>query len=275
MMRISVWSSFLVELPPEEMVKTLVEHDFRAAELSSEHGWELLKRGDGESVGSEFKAFAADHGFAFPQAHFDLGADISQPDGSAERQAVLDNMKRWCDFFVAVGVKAGVMHPGGERLWKQGWERSDTLKLSAEVLQELLAHIAGTPLTLCLENSWHYEDTMHLVDTIDSPDLCVCMDTGHLNLTGGHWRAFAEWSGDRLKALHIADNMGETDNHILPYGLGTIKWEGFAETLRSIGYEGLFNFEVGGDAHGRPLSVQLAKLDYTRELAKVMLSEQG
>ena len=112
---------------------------------------------------------------------------------------------------------------------------------------------------------------MHLVDSIASPDLCVCMDTGHLNLTGGHWSDFADWAGDRLKALHIADNMGKTDNHILPYGLGTIRWEGFADTLRSIGYEGLFNFEVGGDAHGRPLPVQLAKLDYARELARFML----
>lgn len=270
-MRISVWSSFLAELSPEDAVRRFVDHGFVVSELSSEHGWDLLRRGDPEAVGAEFKAFAADLGFSFPQAHFDLGADIAQPDGSAERQDALDNMKRWCDFFVALGVQAGVLHPGGEGLWKQGWARKDTLPCSASLLHELLEYIDGTPLTLCLENSWHHEDTMSLVDSIAAPNLCVCMDTGHLNLTGSHWREFATWAGPRLKALHIADNMGETDNHLLPYGPGTINWDGFATLLQSIGYAGLFNFEVGGEAHGRPLAVQLAKLDYTRELAKAML----
>ncbi len=94
-------------------------------------------------MGSEFKAFAADLGFSFPQAHFDLGADIAQPESSAERQQMLDHMKRWCDFFAAVGVEAGVLHPGGERLWKEGWERKDTLKCSTSMLHDLLEHVAA------------------------------------------------------------------------------------------------------------------------------------
>jgi len=270
-MRISLWSYYLEGLTPEEMVRTFVERGWRCAELSSEHGHDLLSRGDAARTGAEFRAFAEDHGFSFPQAHFDLGADIAQPSGSAERYQVVDNLKRWCDLFAALGVRAGVLHPGGESLWKLGWKRADTLELSAEVLRELLEYVSGAPTEICLENSWHHEDTMHLVDTIASPDLNVCMDTGHLNLTGGSWADFIKWAGQRLKALHIADNLGTNDDHILPYGKGTIEWEGFADALRAVGYEGLFNFEVGGESSRRPLAVRLAKLDYIRELARIML----
>jgi sugar phosphate isomerase/epimerase len=273
-MRISVWSWFLCGMTPEDVVTTFVKHGFECTELSSEHGNELLERGDAVRTGTKLKAFGADHGFSFPQAHFDLATDICQPSGSKERQAVMDSMKRWCDLFAALDVRAGVLHPGGERLWEMGWERADTLKCSAEVLHELLEHVADSPTKLCLENSWHHEDTMHLVDTIASPDLCVCMDTGHLNLTGGSWPEFTKWAGKRLKALHIADNLGSNDDHILPFGPGTIKWDGFADALKDVGYEGLFNFEVGGETRYRPLDVRLAKLDYVRRLALIMLGEE-
>jgi len=271
-MRVSVWSYFLEGLSPEEMVSTFAENGFDCAELSSEHGNDLLAR-VAPSSSADFKAFADGQDFSFPQAHFDLQADISQPPGTIERRSTLDTMKRWCELFATLDVKAGVLHPGGQRLWKEGVERDETLKYSAEVLYELLEFVSDTPTTLCLENSWHYEDTMHLVDTIASPDLGTCMDTGHLNLTGGHWREYIEWAGPRLKAIHIADNLGTTDNHILPYGPGTIQWHGFADALRAVNYQGLFNFEVGGESSNHPLSVRLKKLAYIRELAKVMLEE--
>jgi len=271
-LRISVWSWYLEGLSAEDMVKTFSAHGWECSELSSEHGHELLARGDPHRIGAEFRRFAEEHNFSFPQAHFNLGADISQPAGSIERREVIDDMKQWCDFFSALGVKAGVLHPGGERLWDLGWQRKDTLICSAEVLGELLEHVAGGELKLCLENSWHHEDTMHLVDTIASPDLCVCMDTGHLNLTGDKWQDFTRWAGKRLKALHIADNLGQTDNHLLPFGAGKIRWDGFADALRAVGYDGLFNFEVGGESSGRPLEIRLAKLDYIRRLASYMLT---
>lgn len=271
-MRISVWSYFLEGLSPEDMVSTFAENGFDCAELSSEHGNDLLAR-SGPSSAADFKAFVDGLGFSFPQAHFDLQTDIGQPPGTVERQRMLDTMKRWCELFAVLDVKAGVLHPGGERLWGEGVGREETLRYSTEVLHELLEFVSDTPTTLCLENSWHHEDTMHLVDSIASADLATCMDTGHLNLTGSHWSEYMEWAGPRLKALHITDNLGTTDNHILPYGPGTIQWNGFADALRAVGYQGLFNFEVGGESSRHPLNVRLKKLAYIRELAHVMLAE--
>jgi sugar phosphate isomerase/epimerase len=272
-MRISIWSYFLEGLTPEEMVNTFVDNGWRNAELSSEHGHDLIARGDPATTGAAFKTYADNHNFSFPQAHFDLSADLAQPAGSPERDAVLDNMKRWCDLFAELDVRAAVLHPGGERLWKLGIEREETIKYSAEVLQVLAQYVEGTPITLCLENIWHHEDTMHLVDTIDSPRLATCMDTGHLNLTGSHWSEYIKWAGKRLKAIHITDNLGTTDNHILPYGPGKINWDGFGQALKDVDYQGLFNFEVGGESSNHPLDIRLKKLASIKELAKVMIDE--
>ncbi len=273
-MRISLWSYYLEGLSPEDMASTFSQHGWMQTELSSEHGHALLDSDAPSKSIEAFKSYADSLGFSCPQAHFDLSADIAQPPGSAEMTAELDNMKRWCDMFMALDVKAGVLHPGGKRLRKEGWAREDILSCSAEALNSLAEHVAGGPTTLCLENASFSKDTMQLVDAIASPTLCVCMDTGHLHLEGAHWSEFISWAGKRLKALHIADNLGERDDHMLPYGKGRIDWNGFGAALKEAGYEGLFNFEIGGESSGRPLEVRLMKMEYIRKLALFMLGEQ-
>ena len=78
----------------------------------------------------------------------------------------------------------------------------------------------------------------------------------------------------RLKALHIADNLGSKDDHILPYGQGTVKWAEIMKALRETGYKGLFNFEVPGENHC-PEPVLMAKLDYALQMAKWMIAHEG
>ena len=49
--------------------------------------------------------------------------------------------------------------------------------------------------------------------------------------------------GDRAKVLHIQDNRGALDDHLIPTR-GIIDWKAFATTLGEVGYSGTFNFEV-------------------------------
>ncbi len=93
-MRPSMWSSYLIELAPEKMVQTFVEHGWKYSELSDEHGWMLLKRGPAEREGGKFRKFASDRGFSFPQGHFYLTADIAK-ESMAERARLLDALKKW------------------------------------------------------------------------------------------------------------------------------------------------------------------------------------
>ena len=49
--------------------------------------------------------------------------------------------------------------------------------------------------------------------------------------------------GHRTKVLHIHDNGGIEDDHLIPTR-GVIDWKRFATTLGEVGYNGTFNFEV-------------------------------
>jgi sugar phosphate isomerase/epimerase len=270
MMRPSIWSSYLIELSPEEMVTQFAAKGWECSELSDEHGAVLLQRGDPAKVGRALRLFAQEHGFSFPQGHLWLMADIAGPD----QPAVLDQLKRWLDLFLALGIRAGVLHPGGHTLLQQGNEPALVHARRVHALQQLADYVRGTPFTICLENVSYapeVEDLLALIEAVGSPHVGICLDTGHLNLASGQQGRFIRRAGPLLQALHIADNEGQTDQHLMPYGRGTVPWDEVVSALKEAGYQGLFNLEIPGE-NRCPLQVRLAKLDYLRTLTHLMLN---
>ncbi|MBN1671468.1 MAG: sugar phosphate isomerase/epimerase [Kiritimatiellae bacterium] len=280
-MRISMWSSWFIDLSPEEMVKAFAGEGWAHTELSSEHGWALLDRGDPAEAGAAFRRFAGDEGLSVPQGHFYLAVDIVQPDAT-ERAKMMDDMKRWCDLFMALGITDGVLHPGGAAARDAGWDADRILAANVEALQALLRFLAGGPTRICLENGGSGMARLApLLDAIPNDALRVCLDTGHLNLgQAGTSAEFVRQAGKKLTALHIADNRGERDDHTFPRGPQcTADWTGFVDALREVGYDGLWNYEVPGESSCRipgqerrqPMAIRRAKLRYARELAEAML----
>ena len=106
MLQYSVWSSYFVELQPEEMIGEFLAAGFTATEFSDEHGFMMLARGDAEKEGAKLRAYAEDRGFSFPQGHLLLKADICA-EGAAEI------LKPWLDLFMAMGIRSGVLHAAG------------------------------------------------------------------------------------------------------------------------------------------------------------------
>jgi sugar phosphate isomerase/epimerase len=51
-------------------------------------------------------------------------------------------------------------------------------------------------------------------------------------------------AGRYLMALHIHDNHGERDEHLLP-GRGNIAWQEVMQALRETNYSGVFMYELG------------------------------
>ena len=70
-------------------------------------------------------------------------------------------------------------------------------------------------------------------------------------------------AGPLLQALHLHDNDGSGDQHLMPYGAGKIDWKDVFSALKEVGYRGLYNWEIPGERRG-PVEVRLAKLDYLR-----------
>ncbi len=272
-MEISLWSSYLVELSPEDMVKTFGKHGYSCTELSDEHGFELLRRGNAIKTGKALYDYTTDHGFSFPQGHLWLQADIVEP-STNRRIKVIDDLKRWLELFGALNIQAGVLHAGGAKARAVGWSEEQIFETRSESLRILTNFQKDRPTVITIENCGENIDTLlNIVNAVDSDKLAICLDTGHLNLTkGGDQEEFIRKCGAKLQALHIADNLGVNDNHILPYSAGTVDWQKVMRALKVIGYNKLFNFEVPGEGNC-PHELKVKKLDYILKLANFMINQ--
>jgi sugar phosphate isomerase/epimerase len=96
------------------------------------------------------------------------------------------------------------------------------------------------------ENTRHFPSTaaelLDLAEYIDHPLLQICWDTGHANIQGvDQYRSIVEL-GDRLTAVHIADNYGDLDSHVAPFQ-GTTNMDAVMQGLLDSNFGGDFTFE--------------------------------
>jgi len=141
----------------------------------------------------------------------------------------------------------------------------------------LAEYAEGMELSLCLENTpWTAtaEEIVGIIEAVGRRHMGICLDTGHANMTKTDQAAFIRASGPLLKALHIADNEGQTDQHLMPFGKGNVPWKTVVSALKEIGFDGLFNLEIPGE-NRCPLAVRLAKLDYLRDVIPLLINEMG
>ena len=82
---------------------------------------------------------------------------------------------------------------------------------------------------LCIENLYSDEEIPYIFRNISHPRLKICFDTGHRNFLTPNFDVLEDY-GKYVTVLHIHDNHGETDEHIV-CGEGTIDWEEFAQQL--------------------------------------------
>lgn len=274
-MKPSMWTSFLYDETPEAAVEILTSAGFKHAELSDEHAKVLLSRPDAMAKAAEFASFASSKGMKFTQGHLSLSADISDPD-EIRRKATIEQLKKELSLFRILGITTAVLHCGGRVASEQGIEREMIDKIRTVSLHELCAHIAGTGMKIALENipstQPFADDLLKVIEAAGAPEeLGICFDTGHLNMVGGDPEEFISKAKNKLIALHIADNLGQKDDHMLPCGRGTVAWAKVIGKLKAIGYKGIFNYEVPGERH-HPLPILRLKLEYSRILAETMIS---
>lgn len=82
------------------------------------------------------------------------------------------------------------------------------------------------------------------LDELDSKTIVTCVDVGHTNICGSTPANYISGMGkERLRALHIHDNDGTADQHMLPYN-GSIDWDATMRALAKMGYEGDLTLEI-------------------------------
>jgi len=137
-------------------------------------------------------------------------------------------------------------------------ERNNKIRIRNLVsrLEKILPVCERKNMVLLLETmvpgrvSSSMDTLIRVTDEVNSPSLKICLDTNHLNLSEDICAA-AERAGERIGEIHLNDNHGLKEEHLLPYS-GTIDWESFTEALSAISYSGDMILEPSWLADGRP-----------------------
>ncbi len=217
----------------------------------TEAGFYLLSGENLEAALEAEKSLAAAAGVSFSQVHGPWRwppRDATEED-RAER---LDKMLRSIRMTARLGCKNWVVHPimpfGIDELDSELAEK--TWEINVEFMRKLLDVARAEDVVICLENMpmprfsmGSPEAILRFVREMADEHFKICLDTGHVAVfpqlrLGDEVRRL----GTEIRVLHVHDNGGQRDEHLLPYR-GIIDWSDFALALRQIGFDGVFSLE--------------------------------
>jgi len=190
------------------------------------------------------KDIAEDHGINIISVHIPPSHDMGSLD-KYQRINALQNIKRNILNASAMGAEYAVLHlPYIEDKAVSG---HDTIKnCFLESLSEMLAEAKMRQIMVLLENTigtWCGNiDTIGNIVRNSGQNIGLCLDIGHCLIEKYDPANAISENIDILKYMHVHDNNGSRDLHLLP-GEGIAPWEKILDVLRKIRYDGIFMFE--------------------------------
>ncbi len=141
----------------------------------------------------------------------------------------LDDMKR-------LGVDLVMMHAC------VGLDAPEPNRIGLERFRKICEHASELGIKLAFENTKLQGYLEYLMDNIDLDNIGICFDCGHDHC---HFKdAFDfEHFKDKIMCIHIHDNHGESDEHLIP-GDGTVNFDYVLNGLRKANYSGYFTMEL-------------------------------
>ena len=163
-------------------------------------------------------------------------------------QTGFDATVRSLEICQILGIPNTVVHAGHRR----GISMEEFFLLNKAFYEKLFPYMEKTGVNVLTENSTAANmgdrayinsgaDTRMFVDYVNHPLFHACWDTGHANAEGSQYADILAL-GDHLRAVHINDNRGIQDEHIIPY-LGTVNLDEVLHALQDAGFTGVFTFE--------------------------------
>ena len=200
-------------------------------------------------------------------AHFEKRqphSDLAAPTEAVRRESV-GLYRGGLEALARLGGDVLVTHhiaiPPADRQPEEHRQRRRAFVASLRALAPVAADLG---VRLALENGstgWN-ADVEHLAALIDEASaqavVGICLDTGHRHRTGDVASAIRA-AGPHLITLHIHDNHGQRDEHIMPLD-GTIAWGSVVQALREIRYPGVFMYEIGSAADPRGIPANYRSL---------------
>ena len=193
----------------------------------------------------EIAAHSETIGIRLIQAHAPMGKPLD--DGGALLEATV----RCVDACGAWQIPNLVVHSG----YLPGLSKEETFLRNREFFLPILERAERYGVNILVENFnrmsreglyWidNAPDLLAMIQCVDHPLFHGIWDTGHGNMQDMPQDEALRLLGSHVRAVHIQDNMGDFDTHLVPF-LGTLNLDSVMNGLLEIGYSGYFTFEVG------------------------------
>ena len=184
-------------------------------------------------------------GIKLVQAHSPMGSPLE--DGGE----LLDATLRCVDACGVWGIQNLVVHSG----YTPGLSPEQSFERNKEFFMPILSRAEKYSVNIlvenfnkmCIDNIYWIDnapDLLRMVEYVNHPLFHAVWDVGHANMQEMPQDEALRILGNHLYALHIHDNPGDTDSHLVPF-LGTLNMDAVMNGLMDIGYKGYFTFEVG------------------------------
>lgn len=166
----------------------------------------------------------------------------------AERRQAMERSIR---LTAKIGCKYWVIHPLMPFGADDDGDFNAFWKINLDFFRALLPIAKACNVTICFENMPMKnlkistpEQTLRFIREMNDENFKFCLDTGHCAVFGLSPADAVRMAGSDLKVLHVHDNGGEMDEHLVPKK-GVIDWQDFKQALQEIGFEGVYSLECG------------------------------
>lgn len=265
--------------PMEFCIRQCAQGGYRVLDINfceAMNPWSKMRNDDWEDYVKSIGELGAQLGVCFRQSHLPYYDVFRNPQKDPVMEMLIE---RSIIASAMLGVRWAVTHPATVY--------SDYSASFQENLNYYAAHLTTARkygVGICLENDFGYladqkrlmycadvAELIQLVDAVADPEyMGICYDFGHANLTPNpQHRQNINRIGSRLKALHVQDNHGSRDEHLLPFH-GNIDWAACMSGLAEIGYRGDLTFEVQEFGRYFPNDHKYLVVEYSRKIGKIL-----
>ena len=243
---------------PAQLVRLYASTGFRCLDYSfyNNPSPSLYQPGDGWKREIEDALTAAwELGITFVQAHAPDGEHFRPGE---KREALLLAIRRSIEGCAMLKIPNLVVHAA--QLPDSNATPRDFLKENIRFYREILPDAERHGVNLLIENSCEQNmpgyylrtgrEMREFLQEAGHPLLHACWDTGHAHLRRMDQYQSLVDLGEELYALHIHDNCGDGDTHMLPF-MGSCNFDQVLQGLKDIGYTGCFTLECSSGLRRR------------------------
>ena len=143
-----------------------------------------------------------------------------------------------------------VMHTFAPFGWQREVDAEATFDKNVEIFSTVADYAKDFDVTICIENLPFTEleiskvgTVLRLIEVLNRPNCKMCFDVGHAHVFHDDIAEDIIKIGSRLQVLHVHDNSGQHDSHIMPWQ-GTVNWNSFTKALKEVGFDGCISLET-------------------------------